>query len=235
VNPVLACRDLAAGYSDAPVFRQFDLDLSAGQIIAMLGPNGAGKTAVLRTLSGLLPRKAGQLLLDGEILTRTNARRMNKNGVVLVPDSRELFTRLTVRENLAIAGRRNARAVDAALAGFPPLEDRSSVTVRDLSGGEQQMVTLARALIQRPRVLLIDEMSMGLSPIALERLLTIVTRAARIDGVAVLLVEQNVRAALEIADHVIVLRHGTVVLEKPASVLRRDLSLIETAYFGAPN
>ena len=211
----------------------FDVDLSAGRITALLGPNGAGKTAVLRTLSGLLPCKAGQLLLDGENLRKPNARRLNRAGVVLVPDSRELFTRLSVRDNLVVASRGNVRAVDEMIETFPVLKDRARVAVRELSGGEQQTVALARALIQRPRVLLIDEMSMGLSPVALDGLLAIVTRAAQADQAAVLLVEQNVRAALEIADDVIVLAHGEIALAAPATELRRDPTVIETAYFGA--
>jgi branched-chain amino acid transport system ATP-binding protein len=233
LNPTLACRDLAAGYSDLLAFRHFDLDLSAGRITALLGPNGAGKTAILRTLSGLLPCKAGHLMLDGENVRRPNARRMNRAGVVLVPDSRDLFTRLSVRENLAVASPGNDRAVDDMIDAFPVLKDRARVAVRELSGGEQQTVTLARALVQRPRVLLIDEMSMGLSPVALDGLLAIVTRAAQEAHVAVLLVEQDVGAALEIADDVIVLTHGEIALAGPAATLRRDPTALQSAYFGA--
>jgi branched-chain amino acid transport system ATP-binding protein len=228
----MACRDLSAGYSDVVAFRHLDLELSAGRITALLGPNGAGKTTALRTLAGLLPPITGTLILDGQPLARSDPCRMNRAGVVLVPDSRELFTRLSVRDNLAVASRGDPSAVDEAIELFPQLRDRLGLAAGALSGGEQQMVALARALVQRPRVLLIDEMSTGLAPIVLDGLLEIVTSAARRDAVALLLVEQHVPAALAVADDVVVLAHGHTVLAVPASTLRSDPTSIESAYLG---
>ena len=167
----LLCRGLEAGYGGAPVVRNFDLDLASGEVVALLGPNGAGKTTVLLTLAGLLPRKAGVLEILGVPAPNGNPVAVARRGLVLVPDDRSLFRGLTSRENIILGRRRgNTMSLDDVLDFFPALRERIDVKAGNLSGGEQQMLAMARGLIQQPRVLLIDELSMGLAPIIVERL-----------------------------------------------------------------
>jgi branched-chain amino acid transport system ATP-binding protein len=227
--PLLECRGLDAGYGKLTVARDINLRLEAGKILALLGPNGAGKTTVLLTLAGFLPKRGGSIYVDGIEVKGGSARRMNRSGLVLVPDSRALFTELTPVQNLNLAASRGY-SLDPIMELFPALARRHKVRVRDLSGGEQQMLAMARALVQEPRMLLVDEMSMGLAPIAVESLMPVVRRVADEQGTSIILVEQHVQLALEIADDAIVLVHGSVAAVGEAALFRQDPGLIEAAY-----
>jgi branched-chain amino acid transport system ATP-binding protein len=210
-----------------------DLELPAGRVLALLGPNGAGKTTLLATMAGLLPRVSGELLVDGVSVANGRAAAASRAGVVLVPDDRALFTRLTVAENLRAAAPRRAGRHDDVVDLFPALRRRWKLHAGALSGGEQQMLAMARALVQRPRALLIDEMSMGLAPVVVEQLLPVVRRVADETGAVVVLVEQHVHLALEFADDAIVMVHGEVRLRGSARELAADAVTLEAAYLGA--
>ncbi|MEV6483985.1 ATP-binding cassette domain-containing protein [Streptomyces sp. NPDC051576] len=230
---LLTCEGVDAGYTKGrPVVRGFDLKLLPGEVTALLGPNGAGKTTLLTTLAGLLPRLGGSVTLDGREVRGGRAREVARRGLVLVPDDRSLFTQLTVRDNLVLARRRRGSGVDQVLDFFPALGKRLKVAAGMLSGGEQQMLALGRAMIQDPRVLLVDELSMGLAPVIVEELLPVVRRIAEDTGTAVVLVEQHVRLALDVSDRAVVLVHGTTVLSGPAAQLAADPGLLERAYLG---
>lgn len=228
----ISCRGLSGGYGATTAFRDVDLDVEAGTIHALLGPNGAGKTTLLLTLAGFLPPHAGSVAVDGVDLRPGRPGAAGAAGIVLVPDSRCLFSNLTVEENLKAAQRRRGRAPRQLLEAFPALEPRWDVKAGSLSGGEQQMLAMARALIQAPDVLLIDEMSMGLAPLIVADLFGQVERIAADHGCAVLLVEQHVSLALAVAHHASVLNRGAVVLHGPAAELRADAERLETAYLG---
>ncbi|WP_406274298.1 ABC transporter ATP-binding protein [Nocardia sp. NBC_00881] len=228
----LQCRELIAGHGRIPVVRGINIELYAGEVLAVLGPNGAGKTTLLSTLAGLLPRLAGHVRLDGQTLPSGKPARANRAGIVLVPDDRALFAGLTVADNLRIARRRSGPPLDQIIGLFPALETRWSVAAAALSGGEQQMLALARALVQEPKVLLIDEMSTGLAPVIVENMLPAVRRIAEETGTRVVMVEQHVRLALEIADEALVLVHGDVTFRGAAATLARDPGRIEAAYLG---
>jgi branched-chain amino acid transport system ATP-binding protein len=232
VTAALECRELHAGYGSVAVVRDVSFRAERGSVLAVLGPNGAGKTSLMLALAGLLPRLEGQVHLDGELLPSGRAIRASRSGVVLVPDSRALFTNLTVAENIEAARKRGGTPAVEMLEVFPALEDRWKVSAGALSGGEQQMLALARAIVQRPRVLLIDEMSMGLAPIVVEKLLPVVRDIAEKTGAVVVLVEQHVALALEVADEALVLVHGEVGLRGPADVLAADADRLEDVYLG---
>jgi branched-chain amino acid transport system ATP-binding protein len=230
---VLTCSKLTGGYGGLAVVRDFDLELAPGQVVALLGPNGAGKTTLLSTLAGLLPRLAGEVRVDGTALPNFRPRRANRAGVVLVPDDRALFTTMTVAENLKVAMSRKNDGCDDVVDLFPALRRRWKLTAGALSGGEQQMLAVARALVQRPRALLIDEMSMGLAPVIVEQLLPVIRQVADETGAVVVMVEQHVHLALEIADHAVVIVHGQAVMAGDARELAANTSKIEAAYLGA--
>ena len=230
---VLECRGLDAGYGSTAVVHDLSFELQAGEVLAVLGPNGAGKTTLLLTIAGLLPRLTGEVRIGGAVLPSFHPRAANRAGAVLVPDDRSLFTTLTVEENLRAAARRRAGVDDALVELFPALRQRWKVAAASLSGGEQQMLALARALVQRPRALLIDEMSMGLAPVVFEELVPVVRRIADDTGAVVVLVEQHVPLALEIADQAMVLAHGETVMAGNAEELADDLVALESAYLGA--
>jgi branched-chain amino acid transport system ATP-binding protein len=202
-------------------------------VLALLGPNGAGKTTLLATMAGLLPRITGDVCVDGVALPSGKPAVANKAGVVLVPDDRALFTKLTVAENLRAAAPRRASSYDDVVDLFPALRRRWALPAGDLSGGEQQMLAVARALVQRPRALLIDEMSMGLAPVIVEELLPVVRRVADETGAVVVLVEQHVHLALEIADDAIVIVHGEVALAGDAQTIAADAAGLEAVYLGS--
>jgi len=231
-EPRLRGEGLSIGYGDLTVGRAIDLTVRANEILAVLGPNGAGKTTLLLTLGGFLAPQEGTIRVDGTALRPGSARRANRAGVVLVPDSRALFTQLTTIENLRLGQRGGGPSVDEMLDLFPALATRAKLKAGMLSGGEQQMLALARALVQGPKVLLIDEMSMGLAPVVVESLMPVVRRVADETNAAVVLVEQHVRLALEVADQAMVLVHGDVTLTGPAPDLAADPGALEAAYLG---
>jgi branched-chain amino acid transport system ATP-binding protein len=229
----LECQGLCGGRGTTTVFRDLDLAVHAGSVLTLLGPNGAGKSTLLLTLAGLLPCQGGAVVVDGTRLRNGNPVAANRAGIVLVPDNRSLFTTLTVAENLDVARRRRGPSPRDLLDVFPALEKRWQLPAGALSGGEQQMLAMARALIQEPKVLLVDEMSMGLAPMVVESLFETVRRIATQHGAAVVLVEQHVSLALSVADHAAVLNRGRIVLQGAADELRGDSKRFERAYFGA--
>jgi len=224
IAPVIAARGLRAGYGATVVVRDLDLEVRAGEVTALLGPNGAGKTTTLMTLSGDLPALGGEVRFGGTVTTSRLHHRA-RQGLALVTEQRAVFTRLTVEENLRI-GRCDRRL---ALELFPELEPHLKRRVGLLSGGQQQMLSLARALSRSPKLLLADELSLGLAPLVVDRLLTAVRNAAN-DGVAVLLVEQHVAKVLEVADHVYVMQRGEVVMSGTADEIRGRLDEVQLSY-----
>jgi len=228
----LACTDLAGGWGSLTAFRDVDLAIEPGCVHAVLGPNGAGKTTLLLTLAGLLPAHAGEISLDGVALKSGQATAISKAGIVLVPDNRELFTTLTVEENLRVAAGRRGPDPRSMLELFPVLEPRWSLRAGALSGGEQQMLALARGLIQQPKVLLVDELSMGLAPIIVERLFDAIQMVAVESDCTVVFVEQYVALALEVADSVTVLNRGALVLSGSAEDVASQPQVLEDAYLG---
>ena len=228
----LDCRALECGYGAITVVRGFTLTAAAGTVVAVLGPNGAGKTTVMCTLAGLLPRLGGEVLVDGEPLRSGRPAVASRAGLVLVPDDRALFFPLSVRDNIEAARRKGSPPAKAMVELFPALESRWNVSAGACSGGEQQMLAVARALVQDPKVLLLDEMSMGLAPVIVEDLLPRVRQIADATGAVVVLVEQHVQLALEIADEALVLVHGDTVLRGRASEFTADPDHLEAAYLG---
>ncbi|MET0902697.1 MAG: ABC transporter ATP-binding protein [Acidimicrobiales bacterium] len=229
---LLEARALCCGYGSSVVVRDLDLHVDAGEVVALLGANGAGKTTTLLTLAGSLPALGGEVLLDVEPIQGWPAPRIARRGVSCIPDDRGLFPKLTVRENLQLASRSRRQAGDT-LDHFPELRDRRGTPAGLLSGGQQQMLAIARALVREPRLLLIDELSFGLAPIVVQRLLPILRSIADETGAGVLLVEQHVHLGLAIADRAYVLRHGTIALSGTAAQLNDDASLLHESYLGA--
>jgi len=218
----LSVRGLRAGYGAVEVLHGIDLDVPSGALTALLGPNGAGKTTLLSVLAGLLPARAGQVLWSGRDVTSVPPDARSRAGLALVPERRGIFGALSVRENLEIfAG--HGVAPDAALAAFPVLADRLGQRAGSLSGGEQQMLAMSRALLRDPRVLLLDEISLGLAPRVTRRLFDVVGELAQ-SGTTVLLVDQYLSDALRLADIVYVLARGEVAFAgEPAELAGRTL------------
>jgi branched-chain amino acid transport system ATP-binding protein len=229
---VLDVRRLSCGYGRSVVVRDLDLHVDAGEIVALLGANGAGKTTTLLTIAGALPAIEGEIELLGERVERWAAPRIARRGAVLIPDDRGLFPKLTVRENLSLARPRRHSPSDA-LDLFPELQARLGTPAGLLSGGQQQMLAIARALTRRPQLLLVDELSFGLAPLAVQRLLPVLRTVADETGTAILLVEQHVHLGLAIAERAYVLNHGSLALERAAGDLRDDVSLLHASYLGA--
>lgn len=223
--PILETTKLKGGYAGVPIVRDLDLTVDAGEVVALLGPNGAGKTTTMLTLSGALPPLGGEILFGGDS-RRAPLHRRARNGLSFVTEERSVFMNLTTAENLMVAGVRTSDA----LAFFPELESRIDVRAGLLSGGEQQMLTLARALARRPKLLLADELSLGLAPLIVQRLLEAVRSAAVAEGVGVLLVEQHVREVMKFADRAYLLRRGSIVMRGEASDLRGRIDEIEASY-----
>ncbi len=239
-DAVLTLEHLTAGYERAAVIRGVDLTVDAGEVVALLGANGAGKTSTLRAVSGLVKPMAGRVLFAGDDLARTSPSARARLGIAHVPEGRGLFFGLTVAEHFRLGHRRERLDESAILEYFPKLEELRGRRAGLLSGGEQQMLAVARALARRPKLLLLDELSLGLAPVIVERLLPVVRRFAQERGCAVLLVEQHVHLALEVADRGYVLSHGQIVLHDVADRLRADRQLLIASYLGerthaAPN
>jgi len=225
---VVEARGVAAGYGSQPVIHDIDLLVEPGEVVGLLGANGAGKTTMLLALAGELPLLAGEVLLDGTATTAPLHRRA-KRGLTFVTEEKSVFMGLTARDNLRVADVDVATALDL----FPELERLLGVRAGLLSGGEQQMLTLARALSRKPRILLADELSMGLAPLIVKRLLEAVVRIAKNQGTAVLLVEQHVRKALEYCDRAYVMHRGRIELSGSAAELTGRLDEIEDRYLTA--
>ena len=228
-TPALEARGVAAGYGPQAVIRDINLTVYPGEVVALLGANGAGKTTTLLTLAGELPVLSGEVLMDGEATGAPLHMRARK-GLTFVTEEKSVFMGMSTRDNLRVGG----VDIDAALQLFPELADRINIRGGLLSGGEQQMLTLARALGRKPRVLLADELSMGLAPIIVQRLLEAVCVAAKAQGAAVLLVEQHVRKALQYADRAYVMRGGQIELEGTAKELAARIDEIEASYLAGP-
>jgi branched-chain amino acid transport system ATP-binding protein len=226
--PILEARGLSAGYGSLAAVREIDLHVNAGEVVALLGANGAGKTTTILTLAGELAPLGGEVRWRGS-RARPGLARRTRSGLGLVLEERSVFTDLTVAENLNIG----LGPAEAAVELFPELEPHLGRRAGLLSGGQQQMLTLARALAARPHALLIDELSLGLAPVLVERLIESV-RASAQQGIGVLLVEQHVRRALAVADRAYVLRRGRVVLEGDADDLAGRIDEVESMYFDAP-
>ena len=217
--------------------RELNLEVRPGEVVALLGPNGAGKTTTLETIAGLNRPISGTVELSGESIGGKPAYVLARRGLALVPEGRALFPGLTVREHLRLAGGATAAGnrpsrEDELLEMLPELRKCLGRKAGLLSGGEQQMLAVGRALVTRPRLLLVDEMSLGLAPVIVERLLPILRRAADELGSSVLFVEQHVALALEISDRAYVLAHGRIRLEGPAAELRERRELLAASYLG---
>jgi len=224
-RPLLECRGLDAGYGHLAVVRGLDLRVMPGEVVALLGPNGAGKTTTMLTFAGELPPLAGEVLIDGDA-TRRPLYRHARDGLALVTEERSVFMGLSTADNLRLGG----VSRDTAVAMFPELAPLMSRTAGLLSGGEQQMLTLARALGRSPKLLLADELSLGLAPLVVDRMLKAVRAAAFDRGVGVLLVEQHVKRALEIADRVLVMQRGRIVLSGTPAEIGGQIGDLESAY-----
>jgi len=231
----LVVKGLSAGYRGIPVVRELNLEVRPGEVVALLGPNGAGKTTTLETIAGLNRPISGTVELSGQNAGGTPAHLLARRGLALVPEGRALFPGLTVREHLRLAGgrgRRGGSQENELLEMLPELRKCLGRKAGLLSGGEQQMLAVGRALVARPRLLLVDEMSLGLAPVIVERLIPILRRAADELGTSVLFVEQHVALALEVADRAYVLTHGRIGLEGAAAELRERRELLAASYLG---
>ncbi len=238
MNALLEVADLHAGYGKAEVLRGLNIRASAGSVVTVIGPNGAGKSTMLGALMGLLPAR-GRLLFDGDDISRLTLEERVMRGLALVPEKRELFGTMTVEDNLVLGGWRPLKlktaswrdGLEHAYTLFPRLKERRTQLAGTLSGGERQMLAIGRALMGQPKLLMLDEPSLGLAPLIVRDIFRII-QELRERGVTILLVEQNARAALEVADHGYVLETGDLVLEGPAEKLADDPRVIET-YLGA--
>ena len=234
---LLQVSDLHAGYGRAEVLTGLKLQLPKGQVVTVIGPNGAGKSTLLNALMGVLPSR-GHVLFDGQDLATATLEDRVMMGLALVPEKRELFTTMPVEDNLVLGGYRAMRLrvpnwrgeLERVYSLFPRLKERRTQLAGTLSGGERQMLAVGRALMSGPKLLMLDEPSLGLAPLVVRDIFSIISRL-RQDGVSILLVEQNARAALQVADHGYVLETGEIALEGPAAQLADDPRVIET-YLG---
>ena len=234
-EPLLEIAALCAGYGDTDVLRGIDLDVAAGEIVAVLGSNGVGKSTLNRTISGVLRARSGTVRFDGVSIEHDRPAAIVARGLIHVPEGRRIFPNLSVRENLDLGSYRRATARRAAnrdrvYAIFPRLSERSTQRAGTLSGGEQQMLAIGRGLMAEPRLLILDEPSLGLSPILVEELFVLIKRI-HADGVAVLLVEQNVVQSLEIAGRAYILAEGHCVMSGRSADIAADPQL-KRAYLG---
>ena len=231
MNVGLEIIDVGAGYGHIDVLHDVSISVPPGEIVCLLGPNGAGKTTLLLGCIGQLPLRCGQVLIDGQPVSSKHPNKAAQLGIAFVPDNRGLFLQLSVAENLRLVHPWRSSMSDVAEL-FPALPPLMSRRVGLLSGGEQQMVALAKAVLFRPKVLLIDEMSHGLAPLVAEKLLNMVKELAQRHNTAVLLVEQTVEMALAVSDRALVMRHGHIVMEGTASEVHANRDVLESHYLG---
>ena len=236
-TPLLKVAGLHAGYGRAEVLSGIDIEAAAGSVVAVVGPNGAGKSTLLNALMGVLPAR-GDVRFDGQAVQRLSLEQRVQRGIALVPETRALFASMPVADNLILGGYRRRRApraeqaarLDEIYALFPRLHERQAQAAGTLSGGERQMLAIGRALMGRPRLLMLDEPSLGLAPLVVKEIFRIIERL-RETGATILLIEQNARAAMAVADHAYVLETGAIALSGPAAQLAADPRVIET-YLG---
>jgi branched-chain amino acid transport system ATP-binding protein len=233
---VLEVVGMSAGYNGSAVVRDITISVGAGEIVALLGANGAGKTTTLSAIAGLIKPLSGDISLGGISIVGRSAHKLAREGVSLVPEDRALFHELTTRENLRIAGARGKtkQSEEQILELLPELRKCINRKAGLLSGGEQQMLAVGRALVSSPRLLIVDEMSLGLAPVVVERLLPVLRDVADTLGTAVLVVEQHVALAMEVATRAYVLAHGRLTLSGDTADLKNDRALITASYFGDP-
>lgn len=232
---MLEVRNLVAGYGLTRVLEGVSLTVGANEIVAVLGSNGAGKTTLNMAISGLVRARAGEVVFDGQRISGLSPAAIMALGLIQVPEGRKIFPNLNVRENLELGSYRRAkpnraRNLDRVFATFPRLRERVAQAAGTLSGGEQQMLAIGRGMMAEPRLLILDEPSLGLSPLLVEEMFALIRRL-HADGLAIMLVEQNVAQSLEIADRAYVLEHGGFVLSGPAATVREDPEL-KRAYLG---
>ena len=235
-EPLLSVRQLNVSYGGIQAVKNLSLDLYPGELVSLIGANGAGKTTTLKAICGLLQPASGEVRYQGRAIKGQGACELVSQGLVMVPEGRGIFTRMTIEENLRMGAylRRDAEVesdIEAIYTRFPRLKERHRQLAGTLSGGEQQMLAMGRALLAKPKLLLLDEPSMGLAPIMVEQIFQVVQEVAQ-QGVTVLLVEQNAHRALELADRAYVLDSGEMVLSGPAADLLRDPQ-VQAAYLGA--
>lgn len=233
---LLEVKDISVNYGKVSAVRGISLSVPDGAIVTIIGGNGAGKTTTLRAMSGMVPLSSGEIRFDGERIDGLSSDRIVARGIAHVPEGRRIFPDMTVEENLRTGAflRRDAKAVEADLENvftrFPRLRERRSQMAKTMSGGEQQMLAIGRALMSSPKLLLMDEPSMGLAPVIVEEIARIIEEINK-QGVPVVLVEQNAELALELADHAYVLETGNMALEGPAGELH-DNDHVRAAYLG---
>ena len=228
---ILEIKNVNTFYGLGHILHDLSLKIELGEVVAILGRNGAGKTTTLRSITGLTPPQAGEILYKGRDIAGLAAHRISRQGIALVPETRDIFSYLTVKENLSIARRKASRwQMDAVLERFPSLKERMNNKGRELSGGEQEMLAIARALMSGPDLLLLDEPSQGLAPMVVSTVMDTI-RELKKQHVSMLLVEQNAEMALQLADRVYVIDHGTVVFEGSPEELRNNEETT-TTYLG---
>jgi branched-chain amino acid transport system ATP-binding protein len=228
---LLEARNIIAQYGRIRVLHGIDLDVANGELVAIIGANGAGKTTLLRVLSGVQPLTAGRISFDGMPFDRVPPYRRVENGIIQIPEGRQIFGAMTVEDNMRLGGYRRRGSPDTLKRlydAFPMLAERRHARASSLSGGQQQVLALARALMGDPRLLLLDEPSMGLAPLAVREVYDVILRL-RHEGVTICLVEQNARAALDIADRAYVLENGTITFSGSAAEIGKD-DTIRRAY-----
>jgi branched-chain amino acid transport system ATP-binding protein len=236
MTPMLSLSSVSAGYGSFQALFGVSLDVARGEAVGVIGPNGAGKTTLMRVISGILPMQGGTMNIEGRDVSGLPAHRVVEQGIAHVPENRRLFPRLSVEENLRIgafipsARARFSEQLDWVYQLFPRLKDRRSQLAGTMSGGEQQMCAIARALMSKPKVLLMDEPSAGLAPIVVQQVFELVHRI-RAEGLTVLIVEQNVQQVLDVVDRAYLLEVGAIKLSGTAAELR-DNSFIREAYMG---
>ena len=228
---ILEVKKIDTYYGLGHILHDLSLQVDDGEVVALLGRNGAGKTTTLRSVTGLTPPKQGAILYKGSDISGFAPHLISQNGIAMVPETRDIFSYLTVKENLSIAQRKDSRwQMDGVLARFPGLQERLNHKGRELSGGEQEMLAIARALMTGPELLLLDEPSQGLAPLVVNAVMDTI-RELKAQHVSMLLVEQNAEMALQLADRVYVIDHGTVVFEGTPGKLRSDAQVTAT-YLG---